>query len=77
MTPSTALRKSIVLIPVEAALKRSSTKDELDDAWFIYCDSYADESPERVYLRGVYDECARRIDVQFQAAEAVARALRV
>ncbi len=66
-------RKSMVVGPAEAALKRADNQTELDVLWDDYCDGFADESPEREYLRRLYDE--RRF--HFGEAERAARMLRV
>lgn len=66
-------RKSMVVGPAEAALKRADNLTELDALWEDYCDGFADESPEREYLRKLYDE--RKF--QFDASARAARMLRV
>lgn len=57
----TALRKSSVIAPIEAALRACKTEDDLQDAWYDYADSFADETPEREALLGVFLECATLI----------------
>lgn len=62
-------RKSLVVGPAEAALRRASDLIELDEAWEDYADGFADESAERVYLRGLYDERKFHMQQAFRAAE--------
>ena len=62
-------RKSIVVGPGEAALRRADNVAELDEAWEDYCDGFADETPEREYLRRLYDERKYHINQAFRAAE--------
>lgn len=62
-------RKSLVVGPAEAALRRAGDIPELDEAWEDYCDGFADESPEREFLRSVYDERKYHIGLAFRAAE--------
>jgi len=46
--------KSVLIAPAEEALKRADNQTELEDAWFNYCDGFADETPERDQLLAVY-----------------------
>lgn len=69
----TALRKSSVIAPIEAALRACDTQTELEDVWFDMADNFADESPERTALLAVYME---RVGV-FKRSEAAARMMRV
>jgi hypothetical protein len=62
-------RKSLTVGPAEAALRRASDLAELDEAWDDYCDGFADESQEREYLRGLYDERKFHMQQAFRAAE--------
>jgi hypothetical protein len=73
MNTRTAFRKSVLVAPAEDALRRSSDQQDLEDAWFDFCDNFADDSPERKYLLTIYLE---RVEL-FKAAEAAARMLRV
>lgn len=54
MNTRTMLRKSELIAPAEAALRNAPSKDALEDAWFDYCDGFADESAERAHLLEVY-----------------------
>lgn len=65
--------KSILIAPAEAALKRADNQVELEDAWFDYCDGFADETPERDHLIAVYMGRVK----DFKDAETAARLLRV
>jgi hypothetical protein len=56
MNTRTALRKSLLIAPAEDALRRAGTQQELEDAWFDFADNFADESPERIHLRAIWDE---------------------
>jgi hypothetical protein len=62
-------RKSLVVGPAEAALRRASDLAELDEAWEDYCDGFADESAERLFLRGLYDERKFHMQQAFRSAE--------
>lgn len=62
-------RKSLVVGPAEAALRRADNIAELDEAWEDYCDGFADETPEREFLRSVYDERKYHINLAFRAAK--------
>jgi hypothetical protein len=62
-------RKSLVVGPGEAALRRASNIPELDEAWEDYADGFADESQEREYLRGLYDERKFHMQQAFRSAE--------
>jgi hypothetical protein len=62
-------RKSLVIGPAEAALRRASDIAELDEAWEDYADGFADESAERLFLRGLYDERKFHMQQSFRAAE--------
>jgi hypothetical protein len=62
-------RKSLVVGPGEAALRRADTLEELDQFWDDYCDGFADESPEREFLRGLYDERKYHMQQALRAAE--------
>ncbi len=62
-------RKSLVVGPGEAALRRAETVEELDQFWDDYCGGFADESPEREFLRGVYDERKYHIERAHRVAE--------
>lgn len=62
-------RKSLIVGPAEAALRRASNIPELDEAWEDYADGFADESAERIYLRGLYDERKHHMEQSFRAAE--------
>lgn len=62
-------RKSLVVGPAEAALRRADNIAELDEAWEDYCDGFADETPEREFLRGLYDERKHHMQLAFRAAE--------
>jgi hypothetical protein len=62
-------RKSLTVGPAEAALRRASDIAELDEAWEDYCDGFADESQEREFLRGLYDERKFHMQQSFRAAE--------
>lgn len=62
-------RKSLVVGPAETALRRADNIAELDEAWEDYCDGFADETPEREFLRSVYDERKYHINLAFRAAE--------
>lgn len=73
MNTRTALRKSVLVAPAEDALRRASNQPELEDAWFDFCDNFADESPERAHLIAIYME---RVGA-FKEAERIARMARV
>lgn len=60
MNTRTMLRKSELIAPAEAALRNAATKDALEDAWFDYCDSFADETPERKHLLEIYMDMLAR-----------------
>lgn len=61
-------RKSLTVAPAEAALRRADNQAELDDSWTDYCDGFADETPEREYLRGLYMERKFHFDESARAA---------
>lgn len=46
--------KSVLIAPAEEALRRADNQSELEDAWFNYCDGFADETPERDHLLAIY-----------------------
>ena len=50
----TSLRKSLLIAPAEDALRRADNQSELEDAWFDFCDGFADETPERDQLLAIY-----------------------
>jgi hypothetical protein len=62
-------RKSLTVGPAEAALRRACDIAELDEAWEDYADGFADESQEREYLRGLYDERKFHMQQAFRSAE--------
>jgi hypothetical protein len=62
-------RKSLTVGPAEAALRRASDIPALDEAWEDFCDGFADESAERLFLRGLYDERKFHMQQSFRAAE--------
>lgn len=68
MNPRTMLRKSVLIAPAEAALRRAETRAELEDAWFDYCDGFADGSAECRQLRAVYRDELDRVKRREQAA---------
>jgi hypothetical protein len=65
--------KSILIAPAEAALNRADSRQELEDAWFDYCDGFADETPERDHLLAIY---MGRVKA-FKDAERAAEMMRV
>ena len=73
MTNRRMFAKSVLIAPAEAALKRADNQMELEDAWFDYCDGFADETPERDHLLAVYMGRVK----DFKDAETAARMLRV
>jgi hypothetical protein len=64
MNTRTMFRKSALIAPAEAALRNAATKDELEDCWFDFCDSFADESPERSHLLEVYMDMLARFKAE-------------
>lgn len=68
MNTRTALRKSVLIAPAEAALRRAETQEELEDAWFDFADGFADESVEREHLYGVYLEQLKAVGHRAKAA---------
>lgn len=64
-----SFRKSLVVGPGEAALRRASNIEELDEAWEDFCSGFADESQEREFLRGLYDERKFHMQRAFRAAD--------
>jgi hypothetical protein len=73
MTARRMFAKSVLIAPAEEALKRADNQQELEDAWFDFCDGFADETPERDHLLAVYMGRVR----DFKDAEAAARMMRV
>jgi hypothetical protein len=62
-------RTSVLVVPAEAALRRASDIPALDEAWEDFCDGFADESAERLFLRGLYDERKFHMQQAFRSAE--------
>ena len=67
MNTRTMFRKAALIAPAEEALRKAETKDALEDAWFDWCDSFADESPERKHLLEVYMDMLARFKAEHYA----------
>lgn len=67
MNARTMFRKAALVAPAEAALRNAKSKDELEDAWFDYCDSFADETPERKHLLEIYMDMLARFKAEHWA----------
>ncbi len=61
-----ALILSLDVAPAEAALKRSETLSELQDAWFVFADNF--NGARRKHLLSVYDQQVRTIQVREKIA---------
>lgn len=64
MTPRTMFRKSELIAPAEAALRNAASKTDLEDAWFDFCDGFADESVERKHLLEIYMDMLARFKAE-------------
>lgn len=67
MRTLTMLRKSELIAPAEAALRNAETKDALEDAWFDFCDGFADDSAERKHLLELYMDMLARFKAEHYA----------
>ncbi len=73
MTLLNDLRKSTVIIPIEAALRRAETPGELEDAWYGYgADAFTEGSPQYRYLISVYRQQSAIIRKRIIATSALA-----
>lgn len=75
MNTRTALAKSLLIAPAELALQRCETQAELEDAWFLWADGFADGSAERRQLQHVYQNQLARIRKREEAAHHMPRIL--
>lgn len=75
MNTRSALAKSLLIAPAELAMQRCETQAELEDAWFIWADGFADASAERKQLQRVYQNQLDRIRKREVAAHHMPRIL--